>query len=75
MKRWEERCADRRPRIRIHAGGASGNDYTLCGCALEGENGDTEMDEVTRGRINCPDCIGIIRHCKTIPARLLATGH
>ena len=56
----------------IHAEYPCGDDRTLCGAALEGEDGDDEMQEVARGKINCPDCLNTIQHCKSIPARLCA---
>lgn len=49
-----------------HVEGGTGNDMTLCGLALEGENGDTEMLEIT-SRINCPDCLHVINHARKIP--------
>lgn len=54
----------------IHAGTHGGNDYTLCGAALDGEDGDSSMMG-TRRRITCQECIRIIRYCKSIPARLV----
>jgi hypothetical protein len=60
----------------IHCGPCDGNDYTLCGYALEGEassneDGDAEPELVLRGKINCEKCITIIRFAKTIPAKWL----
>lgn len=61
----------------IHAAGHNGDDLALCGYAFEGEaawgGGDDECVVVTRGRINCLACLTIIRFCKAIPARKLAT--
>lgn len=56
--------------VLIHAGPSDGYDMTLCGVALEGEHGDNVM-QPTRRRITCGRCVGIIRYCKSIPARLL----
>ncbi len=49
----------------VHCEGADGNDYTLCGEALEGVNGDTPMVETQEG-IDCGRCIGIIQHCRRV---------
>ena len=51
----------------VHSEGPDGCDYTLCGLALEGENGDEPMEE-TRDRIRCPGCIATINFCKSIKA-------
>lgn len=73
--RWKEQTPDGPI---IHSGAADGVDYTLCGYALEGEcaeeGGDEETHHVNRGRISCPDCLRVIRFCKTIPAKMLARG-
>lgn len=53
----------------IHAGASAGNGVTLCGVALEGEHGDSQMMR-TRRRITCLRCVGIIKYCRTIPTRL-----
>ena len=50
---------------RVHCEEAGGAGYTLCGAALEGENGNQLMIE-TAVTINCADCIRIIEHCKRI---------
>ena len=47
-----------------HSEGAAG-EFTLCGLAPEGERGDEYMVEVA-GPIDCKNCIGIIRHCKSL---------
>lgn len=54
----------------VHAGAHGGNDYTLCGAALDGEDGNGQMLR-TRRRVTCRECIGIIRYCKSIPNRVL----
>lgn len=54
----------------IHAGPSEGGDYTLCGMATDGEDGNTQMLR-TRRRITCIRCIGIIHYCKSIPNRIL----
>ena len=55
----------------IHCDGYDGNDYVLCGVAVEGENGDSHMRETIR-RVTCPSCISLIQFCKAIPAGRLA---
>ena len=59
----------------IHVDGAS-FDATLCGYAYEGScikgEGDSGVEEVKRGKINCADCLRIIWHCQDIPKRVLA---
>jgi len=66
MKRWREL----HDKSIVHAESAGGVDYTLCGDALEGENGDTPM-ELTRDLIRCGRCEAIILHCKMIkPAEI-----
>jgi hypothetical protein len=51
----------------VHSEGADGTDFTLCGLAPEGGEGDgpVTMPE-TRKRIDCQSCLGIIRFCKRI---------
>jgi hypothetical protein len=59
----------------IHADSPS-FDATLCGYAYEGSciasEGDSGVEEVARGKINCADCLRIIWHAKDIPNRVLA---
>lgn len=55
----------------IHAGGPDGNDYTLCGFSLDGDQG--EVVEIERGRISCSQCVNTINYAKSIPARSLVT--
>lgn len=54
----------------IHAGAHEGGDYTLCGAATDGEDGNSHMMR-TRRLITCLGCIGIILYCKEVPRRLL----
>jgi hypothetical protein len=60
----------------IHLQGAIEGDRTLCGYAQEGSciegEGDSGFEEVSRGKINCPDCLRIIWYCQDIPRRALA---
>ena len=56
----------------IHADDPNQGDGTLCCLAFEGEDGESYLTPVDRGRINCPVCLAIIRHCKAISSRLLA---
>jgi len=51
--------------LRIHCDGPDGNDYTLCGYALEGEDGSSHL-ETTAASINCDACIRIIEFCRRI---------
>ena len=48
-----------------HATAANGDDRTLCGLALEGENGD-DVAASMRGKISCDDCARIITHCQVM---------
>ena len=52
----------------VHFGSPDGNDYFLCGFAYEGEDG-RDCADPTRGRVNCPRCIEVVRFCKTIKTR------
>jgi hypothetical protein len=54
----------------VHCDGPDGNDYTLCGLALEGENGDEPMEE-TNWRVTCKQCIGTIAYCKAVRSKEL----
>jgi hypothetical protein len=60
----------------IHVDAAHGNGYTLCGYAYEGScvrgENDSGVEPVSRGKINCVDCLRIIWHCEYIPRRVLA---
>lgn len=62
----------------IHAEGVTESDRTLCGYAEEGSAmagaGDSGWHYVTRGKINCPQCLQIIRHCKLIQASEMQGG-
>ena len=51
----------------VHCEAANGQDYTLCGFTLDGDQGP--IDEVSDSKINCPDCIGIINFCRSLPLR------
>jgi hypothetical protein len=50
----------------IHADGAGGSDYTLCGLTLDNDPGTCGTWTTTKKRITCDQCIQIIRHCKSI---------
>lgn len=52
----------------FHADGYDGTDYTLCGTAFEGVDGDAEVTPSTR-RINCPKCVAIILAAKRYKSR------
>lgn len=49
-----------------HASRGDGYDVTLCGLALEGEEGDWSPAEDIKGKINCEDCFKMIKYCKSI---------
>lgn len=59
----------------LHLYGYSGDDRTLCGLAFEGECARGVQSEpstlLASGRVTCPDCIRIVRYCRTIPAKYL----
>lgn len=64
----------------IHAASSNGNDVTFCGYALEGAAFDSADDQhcvpASRGKINCPNCLLMIRTAKAISARYLEDpGH
>lgn len=62
LKRWRDHYTEKL----VHAVGAiARGEFTLCGRALEGVNGDEPMTE-TRELIQCPACEAIIAHCKLI---------
>ena len=48
----------------VHCEAAHGNDYTLCGFTLDGDQG--EITKVTGRKISCGDCLGIIQFCRNI---------
>lgn len=51
----------------IHFVGASGDDRTLCGMPLEGnEDNGFQRAAGTHAKVNCPDCIFIVHHCALI---------
>lgn len=50
----------------VHAQGSDGNDYTLCGVALDGEYGDIYLTSARPGEfVTCPGYREVIRYCKT----------
>lgn len=51
--------------ITIHCEGPDGNDYTLCGFALDGEDGDVRLVE-THSQITCHQCIRTIEFCRRV---------
>ena len=71
MKHWR----DMEEAGLIHCQGAiAAGEYTLCGRALEGPDGDREM-KLTCDPIDCPSCEAIIAHCKIIkPAEINRSG-
>jgi hypothetical protein len=69
MRKYRENTSDG---PLIHVNCANGDDRTLCGAALEGLNGETPMQLVKTGKINCADCGRIINHCQLITHHHLA---
>ena len=58
----------------LHCEGVDGNDFTLCGFTLDGDQG--EILDWEGGRIDCPQCLAIIRFCQSINGRSLpSTNH
>lgn len=53
----------------IHCDGVGGNDFTLCGCALD--NDITNTVEVKDFKISCGNCLAIIDYCKTISYKVM----
>lgn len=42
-------------------------EYTVCGFAMEGEDGDAEGMYVVPQKVTCERCIEVIEYVKTIP--------
>lgn len=42
------------------------HDYTLCGITLDGDSGTAGDYNTTKDRVNCCDCIAIVKYCKTL---------
>jgi len=61
-----------RERNRVHCDRAHGSDFTLCGFTLDGDQG--EITETSGSRIDCPDCLAVIRFCRSISARSLTSA-
>lgn len=60
----------------IHLDAGDGDGRTLCGYAYEGsctDGKDHGVVPVARGKVNCRTCLGIIRYCKSVPAKMLAS--
>ena len=68
----------------VHAQGAGGQDYTLCGLTADtildskkDFDPDNESDVVvqmveTKDKVTCPDCATIIRHCCALGTKSIA---
>ena len=54
----------------VHCDGVGGNDFTLCGFSLDGDQGEIIPWDVSR--IDCPQCLAIIHFCRSISARSLS---
>ena len=56
----------------VHFESSDACDYTLCGLSLSAQmfefnNPATDYDALeTRLKVNCPRCIQIVKHCKSI---------
>lgn len=49
----------------LHMSGADGNDFTLCGITLDGDDMTAgSYQEISATRVTCPSCVAIIRHCR-----------
>lgn len=57
----------------IHCEAANGQDYTLCGFSLDGDQG--EITEAVHAKINCPTCIAIITFCRGISFKSWVIDH
>lgn len=42
------------------------HDYTLCGITLDGDTGTAGDYVSTNQKVNCTDCIAIVKYCKKI---------
>lgn len=42
------------------------HDYTLCGLTLDGDSSTAGDYNSTKDKVNCSDCISIVRHCRGI---------
>ena len=73
----------------VHADGATGNDYTLCGITTEHElesrdeyTAEMFMEETeaepylvrTKEKVDCETCAAIIRHCCKLGTRVIKKG-
>lgn len=53
-----------------HATNPSGLDYTLCGVTMDGDPSTAGSFEMIEEKyITCPDCVRIIKFCKTLFVR------
>jgi hypothetical protein len=64
---------DGQTKTTIHLAGVLGDSYTLCGHDTAGDC--THMEEWGEGietslKANCPHCISIVEHCKSLSPRL-----
>lgn len=68
MKRSPQKWHERANGL-IHCDGPDGNDFTLCGFTLDGDQG--EVTAIRGPRISCGQCICIINFCQGISRRSL----
>lgn len=49
----------------LHMCGADGNDFTLCGITLDGDDKTAgSFNVINAPRVTCPSCVAIIKHCR-----------
>lgn len=59
----------------FHCQGVDGNDYTLCGFSLDGQEGSIEEVKSSPPRVDCPQCLAVIYFCRKLSARTFASPH
>lgn len=55
-----------------HCEGWNGNDFTLCGFTLDGDQGPVIKCDDPTEKINCDDCRSIIKFCRSISGRAIS---
>lgn len=56
----------------VHCDGVGGNDFTLCGFSLDGDQGEIRQVIGPGVKIDCPECLAIISFCNSVPKRATA---
>jgi len=67
MRMWPAEGDSGEPRN--HAFEQGGNDYTLCGYTLDGDELVVKDNKIIEGQITCEQCWAIIEYCRTIKQR------